>query len=463
MASLARSSVLAIAMLPATAIAEPPQPPPDTGPGAAQPVPGDESGRIDTGEGDTTARQVLRGIMFVPKTILEVVVLPVEGTVWAYDRYQLNDRYYDTFYNHDRTFGIVPTAAFMTGFGLSVGAQLISTDTFGEQERLTVSGTWGGTYRVFTDAWLDSGMRFRPFKIQIGGNFLRRPDDPFFGIGNQTEEQIPRPDMLQNPRTDLSAFETAYRYQEARAQVSVGMDIIDGLSAWVRGTFVDLKYNNPTTGTPVEMVYDPVLVTSFLTGNQHVYGEGELHYDSRRRVSMWEAPHLYTTGSLADAFGGYAHTIDGQGGNYWHYGLDLQQFFRFASGPRTLALRLYIEGVQGDYADIPFTDLPYLGGDFLRGYEFLRFRDRIATYASVQYGWDLSRYVNAFVFSDVGRVNSSWEDFSFSSMRAGFGLGLQFHTLDSFLAEGYLATSINGGVVISAAFTPIFDQRPRWR
>src|SRR4051812_19267239 len=100
----------AIAVLAATAPPAAAQPAP--APAAdltGAPLPGDESGRIDAWDRDSTARRALRGVLYVPKVLVEVVLAPVQLPVWAYDRYHLEDLYYRIFYNEDRTIGLVPT------------------------------------------------------------------------------------------------------------------------------------------------------------------------------------------------------------------------------------------------------------------------------------------------------------------------------------------------------------------
>ncbi|HTR53458.1 MAG TPA: hypothetical protein VMJ10_22350, partial [Kofleriaceae bacterium] len=166
--------------------AQPPAPDPVLAP-AAEPVghapPGEESGRVDAPEQDSTARVVARGALLVPTFLLEAVLAPAQDSVWALDRYQLEDRYYDLFYNADRTFGITPSAYYATGLGFTAGLDLIAKNTFGEHERLELYALWGGTYRLRTGGSLDTGTRLGRVKLGLGGGFERLPDDPFFGIG----------------------------------------------------------------------------------------------------------------------------------------------------------------------------------------------------------------------------------------------------------------------------------------
>src|SRR4051812_11263221 len=133
----------AIAVLAATAPPAAAQPAPAPAPAPADltgaPLPGDESGRIDAWDRDSTARRALRGVLYVPKVLVEIVLAPVQLPVWAYDRYHLSDLYYRIFYNEDRTIGLIPTASYATEFGFTVGAKFVATDLLGERENLWAS------------------------------------------------------------------------------------------------------------------------------------------------------------------------------------------------------------------------------------------------------------------------------------------------------------------------------------
>src|SRR5262245_12461627 len=80
----------------------PPLPPPESPETSAAdvaraPVPGDEHGRTDpVDSGDSAARVVARGLLWLPKLVVDTALTPVRGTVWAFERYKLADRYYDT-------------------------------------------------------------------------------------------------------------------------------------------------------------------------------------------------------------------------------------------------------------------------------------------------------------------------------------------------------------------------------
>jgi hypothetical protein len=224
-----------------------------------------------------------------------------------------------------------------------------------------------------------------------------------------------------------------------------------------------VTFGDGDQGVPLSTVYDPNTVSAFASGTAYVYGEGELRWDDRRAIGALEQASVHDGGSLVTIFGGRVHRLDA-GRDYWRYGLDLEHFVRLGAGPRVLALRFHGEGVTGSRDEVPFTELPRLGGPiYLRGYAFDRFRDRVAAFATVQYQWDLSSIFSANLFVDAGRVYQSLSALTFDQTRCGYGVSLELHTASSFVAEVSVASSIDGGLYVSLALNPIFDIDERVR
>jgi hypothetical protein len=453
---------------PAEPPAEPPPvqqtPPPDVGATIDAPPPGEESGRVDPGDpGDSIGRKTARVVLFIPKVLFEIAVLPFDGLAYVQDKYQLEDYYYRMFYYRDRTIAILPTATYVTGLGFTAGAKFVDTDTFGGKERSVLQATTGGQFRLGFLGSMDTGNRLGPVRLELGGNFDRRPTEPFFGIGNEGHLQPPTQsniDAFNNP----TAIQTYFRYQEARAWLQADLAVISHLHMFLRGSFTQLEYTHDTHQFPsIDDIYNPETLVGFGEKMNRGYGELEARWDTRAATTKWEPSTVHGSGTMIDAYAGLSHATDGDS-KFWHYGVDLQQYVHLGWGPRVLVLQYHTEAVTGPIDQIPLTELPMLGGAwFLRGYDYARFRDRVAMEASAQYMWSLTGNVSAFVFTDVGRVYDSWNDFTLDDLHAGFGIGLDVYTPPNFVADLAIATSTDGGIAVIAEFTPILDSRPRWR
>jgi len=431
---------------------------------ASSPLPGDESGRLDPRETDSLARVIGRGVLYVPKLVVELALAPVRAGVWAEDRYHLDALYYRTFYNADRTIGLYPTGTYASGYGITAGARFSDHQLFGDGELLAFQATTGEidgeSFHESLLAQIHSGHRFGRVQIGAEGSFDRRPNDPFYGIGNG--DVSPAPGAPVDPRMTDLALSTRYRYQEARTAAYTDVRIVDDLHVRVTGALADHAFELSQTGPAIDEVYDPNGLIGW-TGFANVYGELELRIDKRRRASIWEPHDLHAEGWLAAASFGRVHELGG-GSDFWRGSAELQQFIHFANGPRMLALRARGEAVSGSTTDVPFTELPMLGGgDFLRGYDFERFRDRVSLLGSAEYIWDISHWFDAALYVDAGRVYSSLSAIDADHLRVGYGVALEIYDDSKFLFETSISSSIDGGLFLNVMFNPVFDNRPRWR
>ena len=409
----------------------------------ALPRPGEESGRIDEiDESPSTLRLIGRGLLFVPRTIVDVAFLPLRGGAYLVDRYQLLERYRRRFTNEARTMSLSPSVRLDSGFGFTVGARFVHRDLFGAREHVTLRGNFGGRYRERVTAEFDTGHRLGDrVSLRFGGEHERRPKDVFYGIGNEA-----------------MGPEVRHRQQLLRAKTALELRPVADLHVRVAGSLTDLGYGASEYGTSIEMLYDTSTLVGW-DGARNLYGELALRWDSRRSSSAWETPSFVSTGWLAELYAGRVHQL-WDAADYWRYGFAAQRFFRISAGPRVLATRLQGEAI-GD-GDATFTELPQLGGALqLRGYPWDRFRDRVAALGSVEYQWDLTRNLTASLFVDAGRVSPSLDELSIDGMRVGYGVGLGVQTTTSFVGQASLASSKDGGLFLNFTFDPVFRVSPR--
>jgi hypothetical protein len=435
---------------------------------AAQPIPGFESGRVDGGEDDSALRVIGRGALFLPKLAFDAVLSPFRFGVWANDRYHVIDWYDRIFYNDAKTFGIVPTLSVDTTLGVTAGARLVHSDLFGDHEGLGLQATVGSRYRQVYAASLNTGERLgKRFSMKLDVGYERRPHDVFYGIGNGDRidaAEMPPPGTRPpiDPRFDSTAIQAYYRQDRSRASLRADLHAVGDLHLRAAGAISEVSFGPPDENTSIADVYDTRGVIGF-GGVQYGYGELELRWDSRRAASTWEPPSVHSTGSLAAVYGGRMHRLD-TGPDFWRYGVDLERFIRLTDGPRVLIARFHGEGVTGSRDEVPFTELPRLGGSiWLRGYATDQFRDRIAAFGSVAYEWDLSQWFSARLFTDVGRVYPSLDELSVDHLRMGYGIGIEAHSVDNFLLEASLGSSIDGGLFLNLSFNPVYDLDDRVR
>ncbi len=402
------------------------------------PLPGQESGRTDDGDHDSTLRDVGQGVLFVPRMALEVAFLPVRGSLWAYDHYSLGGRLHRMAFDKTNTYGAYPTLVIDNDYGVTVGGRFVHRNVFGARERFSARAGVGGEFNEVVSGLFKTGNRLGDTaSLELSGEFERRPKDPFYGIGN-----------------DDDMMETRHRQSLQRVTTTLDLEAARNFHMRINGALSDLDYGVSSEGPNILEVYGPAMLTGF-TGTRNFYSELELRYDSRRVSSTLESE-----GVLLDAFAGRIHQLEA-GHDYWRYGGEVVHFQPLGLG-RTLATRLHLESVTGGLEDVAFTQLPQLGGKaLLRGYAADRFRDRTAAVASAEYMWDLSSFMLASVFADVGRVYPDIRDISVDDLRVGYGASLQLVEKRSFLAGISVASSIDGGVFFNLVLDPVYEPEPR--
>jgi outer membrane protein assembly factor BamA len=124
--------------------------------------------------------------------------------------------------------------------------------------------------------------------------------------------------------------------------------------------------------------------------------------------------------------------------------------------------RVHGETVSGDTDEVPFDELPKLGGAvMLRGYPTDRFRDRAAALGTLEYRWDLAMVLTTSLFVDVGKVAPSVADLGDGDLRVGYGIGFDAYTKRNYIGRIAIATSIDGGWFFNLSFDPTFDIETR--
>ncbi len=106
---------------------------------------------------------------------------------------------------------------------------------------------------------------------------------------------------------------------------------------------------------------------------------------------------------------------------------ELQAHLPLGARNRMLALRVRTShSIADSGARVPFYLMETIGGaKSIRGFDEYRFRDTRNLVANVEYRWEIWNYADLVIFGDVGRVFSDADDFSWSGVAAGYGIGLR--------------------------------------
>jgi hypothetical protein len=419
--------------------------------------------------GDDRARHawrwVPRVLLFVPRWTFWALVQPIRGSLWAYERYGLKDRIKGIFFNDDETIGAYPLAFFETGFGLNVGGRLILRDLIAADSEMKFRASYGGRFRQIYAVSGETGDLL-PFHLEAEAAYEIYPRSRFFGIGNADLVDGATVAMPVDPRARDTAVKTRYHHDDLTAEVAGRVHLAGDLDLRLSGRYLHSSFEDEAElgdgDFDIYQIYDRSRLVGYQQDLSSLTGELELIYDSRRGTEFWVTDVMPNTGWKLAGFAGYTGGLGDDPSDFIRYGLDLQRVLDIHDGVRTVMLRLYGEGVTGKTADVPFSELPKIGGPiFLRGYQRDRFRDRVSAIGTIEYRWMVNKFLAAFLFVDAGRVYKSWSDFEFDGMRVGYGGGLQAHTVTTFRGRFDVSSSIDGAVFLNLTFDPVYDTSSR--
>lgn len=439
---------------------------------------GEVSGLVEARDPEESGgRRAARIALYPIRGLWFVVWAPIRGLAWAYDRFAVPTRLRRWFFSEDGRVGLFPVASYQNGFGVGGGARFVLRDLFAERARLRVTATYGGeVLQSYTAKYRSGRLLGRHAELEVAAGFQTFPRNRFFGIGNgdrldfdELDPDEPRPPGLPmnvDALNDPTAVDTRYYYDAFTAEATLAAKLPGPFRLRANGGYrlrhFEVDPGGDEDDIPIGAVYDVTKLVGFPEDLSNIYVEASLVVDTLRqdRFDLSRATPSagwYVTGKL-----GYAQGLSDDPSEYWRWGVDVQRYLDLFRGDRILVLRATLEGVTGSLADVPFIDLPKLGGPvLLRGYQQDRFRDRQAGMASAEYQWGVDRNVSAFVFTDVGRVWRGYDDFAdteLGDLRVGFGGGLQLHSMKSFLARLMLAGSKDGDFLFLFSFDPLYDK-----
>lgn len=393
-----------------------------------------------------------RALLFIPSWTLKAIFWPLQKGIRFTERHRLIERIEDVLYNDAHTAGIVPVFSFLSRLGPSAGFKLFHDDLGGFGEHVALDASFGGrytqSYQLSFDAdrllgsryWLKSLVRYEV-----------EPSLLFSGLGDAPERSSGK-DL--GPRR--AAVETRFRQTRMLALAGAGYTIgrpggmtkIGMLGILNHRDFEGARAKDLRKGElSLEQVYDTARLPGFDEGSRTLELNGNVVIDTRDNAGAT------SSGAYFEAFGG--GLVPQHQYRFGHYGAELTAYINLYHHTRVLVLRAAHEGVAGKDEEIPFAELPRLGGPArLRGYTLDRFRDKTTAVATVEYHYPIHEFISGALFLDAGRAAPTYGSLvDFKQWRVGGGAGIIVRSKTSVLFT--LDVAVGDGVNVYFTTDPL--------
>lgn len=391
-------------------------------------------------ESEDVALLAPRAVLFVPSVVLGAVFWPIQKGLRAVERNHVVERLEDLFYNDARTAAVLPTVSIGSGFGLQFGARAFHEDLGGHGETGSVQALFGlNGQQVYILSFEAERAGGSPLWLETKTAYERHPSLRFWGTGTGGGRALGGADL--NPRA--AEVETDYEHRRLRlintAGVTLGPEDLE-LKLGARSRLKRHDFDRPVPGArtgvrSLEDVYDTALVPGYDHGATVFEAEGLAVFDARDERGRT------ANGFYAEGFAGGA--LPFRDYEYARFGGELTGYLDLYGGDRVLVLRAALDAVEGQASEIPFVELPYLGGpNRLRGYPLYRFRDEKALFGTVEYHYPIHEMVGGSLYVDVGQVAPTFAGLvERPDWKVGVGGGVILRSEDTV----YLTLDVAGG------------------
>lgn len=355
---------------------------------------------------------VPRVLLFVPRLALRLVMYPFEGMLWLINEYDLIAQIEDVLYNDERTAAILPLVLFLPGQGLRLGVTAFHDDILGHGEHGAISAKWAGAETQSYEISLD-GDRFggSHLWLEAKARYELEPGLYFSGIGIPPSNIV---DSRFSQERFLGKLRLGTTYGEQGERFKIG-----GAFTYNHRRF-DAAKKLSGGDVSIEQRYETALIPGFDDGVDIFEVTADLILDYRDRAGFT------SNGFYFEVFGGGAPKQSGY--ELAHYGAEAIAYINLYKRTRVLVLRAALEAVEGNYENIPFSELPRLGGaDRLRGYHIDTFRDEKAILGSIEYHYPIHRNLAGELFFDIGTVARDYNELfkgGSDDWKMGYGAGL---------------------------------------
>lgn len=394
-------------------------------------------------EPEDVALFVPRAVLFVPARIIGFISFPLREGLRAIEKHHVIERVEDIFLNDARTAGIVPLISVSTFFGAQLGVRAFHNDLGGHGEEGNLKASWGiNQEQTYVASFKATRVGGTPLWLEAVSSYELHPSQRFYGFGSEGQWGGERPDLTASdlsPRTNNAL--TFYAHERFRQILTLGATLGNPgleLRLGARGRFKHHEFGpargNDEEDRSLEFVYDTSRIPGYDNGADIADIEALVQLDARNQRGAT------SSGVYAEVFGGGSPI--GQF-NYGHFGGDVTAYFNLYHGDRVLVARLLFDAVVGDREELPFMEMPTLGGAYrLRGYPLNRFRDEKAMAGTLEYHYPIHDVLAGTIFVDAGEVSRDFDDlFTNPHIKVGGGGGLIVRSKD----KVYLSLEVAGG------------------
>ncbi len=362
--------------------------------------------------------------------------------VWALTRAEANAFFARvekalTFFNGKAT--LFPT--FLADFGLNpaVGLAYTHSGLFADGNTFNLSvAVWN------PEDWLRVSIRNEQLALNddsglfvLDGEFLRRPDQVYYGLGADTRTDDERIYAIERVEVGLALFATLHELNKISFSTrfrSVEFDD-DAQRPQIGRT---LNLNGEPLERPGAIAFStPDAIPGFDDRYQLLEHRIHLMLDSRSPDTQFEGG----TGLRFEAFGSFEWDPTRTKCLEVWVGGEFSALYDFSGNGHVAGLRMYTEFLIDDIGegDVPFTELPQMGGnEVMRGYLPGRFIGKYAVAVTGSYRYPVWSLIDAEIFGSIGNAFGTPEEvndvpitgdgsqrFSFKRLYAAGGIGLR--------------------------------------